>query len=118
MKGFKESDIITIKTHVPEKSVDNDCTTLKIKAAQGTKFIIKLKFDDTIKTLRQYLNQHLQYILYVDLPDRFFRGSTDYELSSFPSKKYEFENQTLRSAGLIPNATLFITYKSKNNFLK
>eukprot|EP00743_Colponemidia_sp_Colp-15_P003525 GILK01003803.1.p1 GENE.GILK01003803.1~~GILK01003803.1.p1 ORF type:complete len:110 (+),score=15.84 GILK01003803.1:136-465(+) len=74
-----------------------DITTIQVKTESGSStFILKLRFDDTISTLKTFLNEH--------------RGSTEpYELrTAFPNKAYEEDTLTLKMAGLIPNATMLM----------
>jgi hypothetical protein len=73
-------------------------TKLKFHTETGKQFVMQLAFDDTIGTLRYYLNSYMKSI-----------GVEEYEIrSSFPPKVYSNPNQSLYSAGLIPTATLFL----------
>ncbi len=56
---IKDQDTISLKTHVMDTD-NSDITTIKIKTEQGTKYIVRLKFDDTFKTLRSYLDTALK----------------------------------------------------------
>lgn len=77
-------------------STPRDITTLKLKTETGDTLIIKLKFDDTIGTLR-------------DLVDKYRKDQSTYEIrTAFPSRVYHDPKITLRAAGLIPNATMFL----------
>ncbi len=75
--------------------------------------MLKLRYDDTVGALRACLNAHLA------------RGAAPgastaaagaaavgvgrYEIrSAFPARAYADEEETLRAAGLVPNATLFL----------
>ena len=98
----KQDEMITqgdtqyIKTHVLESDT-TEVTTLKIETESG-KIILRLKYDDSFKTLRNYLDPLLKK-----------EKEVEYELrTAFPPKLYSYFNQTLRSVGLIPNATLFV----------
>ncbi|KAG1676817.1 hypothetical protein FOA52_010326 [Chlamydomonas sp. UWO 241] len=77
-----------------------DIATLQVKTDTQT-FILKLKYDDTIGALRRCIDAH--------------RGGASqppgkqYEVrSAFPARAYADESETLRAAGLMPNATLFL----------
>jgi hypothetical protein len=86
---------------------ESEITTLKIKTDQGQKIIARLRYDDTFKTLRSLLDPYLRY----NTTNNYyiFKRGIDYELrGGMPSKPYSFSNQTFRSAGLIPNGTLWV----------
>lgn len=71
-------------------------TTLKIKTHTIGTLIVKLKFDDTVGTLKKYIDQYTE-------------DNRPYELrTSFPNRVYSDVNATLRASGLVPNATLYV----------
>ena len=75
-------------------------TTLQIRAEDGkTRFILKLKYSDTLADVRAHLDA-----------ERAKRGLADagaYELrTNFPRRAYHDNSETLEAAGLVPNAAL------------
>lgn len=71
-------------------------TTLKIKTHNIGTLIVKLRFDDTISTLRKYI-------------DKYTQDNRQYELrTTFPNQVYADTHITLQVAGLVPNATLYM----------
>jgi len=77
-------------------------TTLQVKREDGGQvYIIKLRFSNTIKDLRDALDAHRS-------KDRDFR-SVEYEIrTAFPSMVYSDPYVSLEAAGLVPNATMFL----------
>jgi len=87
---FSSEDRTTITT------TPRTITTLKVKTNSGDTIIVKLKFDDTIATLRKYI-------------DQYNKDHSVYELrTTFPNTVYSDTTVTLRAAGLVPNATLYV----------
>ncbi len=84
-------------------NVAQEVTTLQVKSFDGKQtYIVKLKYDDNIGELRKCINQHLKGSGGGQKPGA-------YEIrSAFPARAYTDEVETLRQAGLIPNATLFL----------
>lgn len=84
-------------------NVAQEVTTLQVKSFDGKQtYIVKLKYDDNIGELRKCINQHLKGSGGGQKPG-------PYEIrSAFPARAYTDEVETLRQAGLIPNATLFL----------
>ncbi len=65
-------------------------------------FILKLQYDDTIGMLRKYIDNHRAKLN----KEPATKGA--YEIrSAFPARVYG-DQETLRAAGLVPNATLFL----------
>ncbi|CAB3977295.1 UBX domain-containing 11-like [Paramuricea clavata] len=113
--GFKESQVTVIDTPVIQEiktrvqsggdrplSVNYNVTTLRIKSEKGDQtYILKLKFTDTIASVRKYIN-----VVRPELHDQ-YRIKT-----SFPNMVYDDVTQTLDQAGLVPNATLHILVRT------
>lgn len=78
-----------------------DIATLQVKSDSGqATILLKMRYDDTIADVRKHINSHRT-------------AATDYELrTAFPAKSYPDESQTLREAGLVPNAVLMIRTKT------
>ncbi|KAG2488049.1 hypothetical protein HYH03_013354 [Edaphochlamys debaryana] len=78
-----------------------EVSTLQVKSMDGKQtYILKLKYDDTIGALRACINAHLA---------KAGQAGSKYEIrSAFPATAYADEKLTLRKAGLVPNATLFL----------
>eukprot|EP00741_Cyanophora_paradoxa_P011620 tig00020563_g11227.t1 len=75
-----------------------DIATLRVKSDDGKRtFLLKLRADDTIGALRE----HLQRQRPKDAPDFEIR-------TAFPNQAYADPKQTLREAGLVPNAILVL----------
>ncbi|KAJ8027363.1 UBX domain-containing protein 11 [Holothuria leucospilota] len=85
----------------PSSSQASRITTLRIKSESGNHtFIVKMKYEDKIRDLRNYLNQERSS----DAPD--------YELiTTFPNKCYNNLDLTLEECGLTPNATVHLKAK-------
>lgn len=79
-----------------------EVATLQVKNEDGQQtFILKLKYDDNIGSLRACIDTHR-----AKLKPPADKG---YEIrSAFPARTYTDAAETLRAAGLIPNATLFL----------
>eukprot|EP00967_Tisochrysis_lutea_P028486 scaffold33191_cov21-Tisochrysis_lutea.AAC.1 len=79
-----------------------EITTLQVKSEDGQqKMIVRLNYDDTIGTLHKCINQHRS-------KQQAAAGTKSgaYEVrTAFPAKAYSNLSETLRSAGLVPNAT-------------
>jgi len=75
----------------------SEVTTLVVRSDSGRQtLVVKLGFDDTIADLREYV-------------DRYRAKEGDYDLvTAFPRKAYTDPAQSLRDAGLVPNAKLMI----------
>lgn len=88
-----------------------EITTLQVKSEDGGQtFILKLQYDDTIWNLRQCINEHRGKLT----KEQGKAEHGPYEIrSAFPARAYNAAKETLREAGLIPNATLFL--KSLNH---
>ncbi|KAF5839235.1 hypothetical protein DUNSADRAFT_1269 [Dunaliella salina] len=82
-----------------------EITTLQVKSEDGQqKMIVRLNYDDTIGTLHKCINQHRSK---QQGPTGTKTGA--YEVrTAFPAKAYSDLSETLRSAGLVPNATVFL----------
>eukprot|EP00899_Mesostigma_viride_P019894 jgi/Mesvir1/27906/Mv03420-RA.1 len=76
-----------------------ESTMLKIKSEDGkTTYVLHMGYEETIGDVRRYLDGHLGT-----------GYSSKYEIrTSFPNKVYADNTQTLRDAGLVPSATLFL----------
>ncbi|XP_028409932.1 UBX domain-containing protein 11-like [Dendronephthya gigantea] len=84
------------------QSVSYDVTTLRIKSEKGDQtYILKLKFTDTVASIRKYINK-----VRPELQDE-YRIKT-----SFPNMVYDDVTQTLEEAGLVPNATLHLLVRT------
>jgi hypothetical protein len=62
-KGNNNGNEIIVKTHTMEHGYSEnkqDVSTLKVKTEKGFVIILKLNFDDTIKTVRNYLDPYLR----------------------------------------------------------
>eukprot|EP00798_Chlamydomonas_sp_ICE-L_P025153 gene25153-10784_t len=81
-------------------------STLQVKSGDGGQtYILKLKYEDSVGTLRQCIDAHRTKL---HAEDGRYRSSS-YEIrSAFPTKIYGEEKETLQAAGLVPNATLFL----------
>lgn len=78
-------------------------TTLRVKSEDGkSTYLLKCRYEDTIGTLRRYLDAHRA-------TQRDGPRSRQYEIrSAFPPAAYSDLRQTLEAAGLVPNAALFL----------
>lgn len=78
-------------------------TTLQVKSEDGKQtFILKLRFTDSISSVRDYIDKH--------------RGppKVPYEIRSpFPACTYTDEDETLEAAALVPNATLVLRARER-----
>ena len=113
----KESQVSVIDTPVIQEiksraqsgtdrplSASYNVATLRIKSQKGDQtYILKLKFTDTIASVRKYINK-----VRPELHDH-YRIKT-----SFPNMVYDDVTQTLEQAGLVPNATLHILGRTQN----
>jgi len=89
-------------------------STLRVKGMDGTKmYIVKLAGRDTIGKLRRYLEHALlvgqetsgALASTVSNPS----GDEQFEIrNAYPPKTFTDDTQTLRDAGLVPNATLLL----------
>jgi len=79
-----------------------EVTTLQVKNEDGSEtFVLRLKYDDTIGDVRLALNRHRL--------SASKRPTAEYEIrSGFPPRTFSDNHETLRQAGLVPNATLFL----------
>lgn len=75
-------------------------TTLRVKTEEGDKtLLIKMKFRETIRDLRKYINRQRPH------------QDQNYEIfSTFPSKVYSEDFSTLEECGLTPNANLSLRF--------
>jgi hypothetical protein len=75
----------------------HDVTTLQVRSDSGRQvLVVKLRFDDTVGDLRRFVDVHRA-------------KSSPYELrTAFPARSYTDNSQSLRDAGLVPNATLIV----------
>ncbi|XP_048769465.1 UBX domain-containing protein 11-like isoform X5 [Ostrea edulis] len=73
-------------------------TTLRVKSDTGSQtYILKMKFQETIRDLRKYIDLHRP------------SNSQAYNIvSAYPSKTFDNEEITLLDAGLTPNAVLHL----------
>lgn len=75
-----------------------DVATLQVRMDSGPSLILKLRADDTIATVRQYVDAH-----------RGGPAASPYELrTAVPVRAYREEGESLRAAGLVPNAVLMV----------
>ena len=80
---------------------------MQVKSEDGRQtFILKLQYDETIFALRKYIDTHRTKLT----KEQGKQAPTGkYEIrSAFPARAYSDSKETLREAGLIPNATLFL----------
>jgi len=84
-----------------ELSADRDVTTLRIKLpGSGASLLAKMYFDDTVGDLRQQVAKHV--------------NTQDFEMrAAFPTRTFRDDTLTLRDAGLVPNAKLFISLQKR-----
>ena len=77
----------------------------QVKSEDGSQtYIIKLQYDDTVASLRKYIDAHR-----VKAKPAANASPAGYEIrTSFPSRAYNEPHESLRQAGLVPNATLFL----------
>lgn len=77
-----------------------DITTLQVKSDSGqATILLKMRYSDTLRDVRRYVDQHRT-------------ETTEYELrTAFPARAYTDASQTLKEAGLVPNAVLMIRPK-------
>ncbi|KAM6967518.1 UBX domain-containing protein 11 [Aplochiton taeniatus] len=75
-----------------------DVTTLRVKSEDGEQtYILKMRFSETIRHLRQYLDKHRG------------EGMPAYDIISvFPQRCYGEDHHTLLSCHLTPNAALLL----------
>lgn len=95
-----------------------EVTTLQVKSENGSEtFLLKLQFDDTVASLRQCIDAHRTGSgtsgpvgpQFDRLSGAHGSEKRQYEIrTAFPSRVYACETETLREAGLVPNATLFL----------
>ena len=79
---------------------------LQVKSEDGGQaYILKLKYDDTVGALRSCVDAHRAKLI---VEDGQYRSSNFEIRSAFPSRTYTDTEETLRTAGLVPNATLFL----------
>ncbi|GFH09495.1 UBX domain-containing protein 11 [Haematococcus lacustris] len=79
--------------------------TVKSEDGQQT-LIVKAQYDDTVGALRSYIDAHRA-------KQKEGERTTNYEIrTAFPPRAYTNPHETLRAAGLIPNATLFLKQPS------
>ena len=80
-----------------ELSADRDVTTLRIKLpGNGESLLAKMYFDDTVGDLRKHVAKHV--------------NTHEFDLrAAFPSRTFRDDSVTLRDAGLVPNAKMFIS---------
>lgn len=76
----------------------------QVKSEDGQQtFILKLQYDNSLGQLRACIDKHRAKLKPPPPP------TAVYEIrSAFPSRAYINPAETLRTAGLIPNATLFL----------
>ena len=79
-----------------------EVTTLQVKSEDGSEtYVLRLKYGDTIGDVRLALNRHRRAAA--------GRPAAKYEIQSgFPPRTFGDSHETLRDAGLVPNATLFL----------
>eukprot|EP00798_Chlamydomonas_sp_ICE-L_P014899 gene14899-20945_t len=79
-----------------EDTAVHEITTLQVKSEDGSQmYILKLKYDDSVATLRADLDTHRQKL---HAEDGKFRSKA-YEIrSAFPARNYEDKKETLRIA--------------------
>ncbi len=81
--------------------------SLQVKSEDGGKtYILKLQYDDTVFALRKCIDTHRAALAKEQgMP----APGAKYEIrSAFPTRAYTEAKETLREAGLVPNATLFL----------
>ena len=81
-----------------------EVTTLQVKSEDGSEtYVLRLKYEDTIGDVRLALNRHRRAPAGREVP------AAKYEIQSgFPPRTFGDTHETLRDAGLVPNATLFL----------
>jgi len=97
---LRSPDVVANKESILEGKgrpiTPNTVTTLKVKTSNMATLIVKLRFDDTIATLRKYIDQYT-------------KDNRAYELrTTFPNQVYSDASVSLQDAGLVPNATLHV----------
>lgn len=71
-----------------------EVATLQLRLPTGKRLILKLKHTDTVGTLRQYVSKSLG-------------EGKKFELrTNYPRRAYNDDSETLKAAGLVPNAAL------------
>lgn len=93
-------------------STPGDVATLRVHADDGAPpLLIKLRFYDTIGTLRSFIDNERRGGL--NSSSKGVTGlSLTYDLrTNFPSRIYSNDTQTLQETGLVPNATLLLRSK-------
>ena len=76
-----------------------EVTTLRVRLPEsGTRpLLLKMTFDETVGELHAAVSRHLNI------------NEDDFELrTSFPNRSYDNKGETLRAAGLTPNAALIL----------
>ncbi|XP_035263055.1 UBX domain-containing protein 11 isoform X2 [Anguilla anguilla] len=78
------------------RSPADDVIVLKVRAEDGRScYILRMLFSETVGQLRHYLDTH--------------RGPRAYHITStFPTRRYDDNSQTLRACGLTSNASLLL----------
>ena len=85
---------VVVDTRVPPEDVG---TTLQVKSSDGLHaLVLRMRADHTIKDLREFVDDH--------------RPSTSrYQLRTrYPNRAYDDPEQTLKDAGLCPNAVIML----------
>ncbi|GAX86112.1 hypothetical protein CEUSTIGMA_g13524.t1 [Chlamydomonas eustigma] len=95
------------KAEVQRGRSGQEIATLQVKSEDGQQtFILKMQFDDSIYALRKCIDAHRTKLAKEQnkpVP------SSHYEIrGAFPARAYTEAKETLRDAGLVPNATLFL----------
>lgn len=81
----------------PLLTTPHDITTIQVRSDSGRQtIVVKLRFDDTIGDLRRAILSHRT------------RGSAFEIRTAFPNRSYTDDAQTLRDAGLTPNAAVLL----------
>ena len=90
-------------------SPQQEIATLQVKSEDGRQtFILKLQYDETIFALRKYIDAHREKLA-KEQGKPAAPPAKSYEIrSAFPARAYTEAKETLREAGLVPNATLFL----------
>eukprot|EP00955_Chlamydomonas_euryale_P064155 358866-Chlamydomonas_euryale.AAC.2 len=80
-----------------------EIATLQVKTEDGSQtLVLKLRYDDTIGALRKCIDAHRG-------AKAGGGGAKAYQMrTAFPARAYDDVGETLRAAGLVPNATLFL----------
>jgi hypothetical protein len=104
-KGSHTHPMQKVGLVIKERTDATRITMYVLKDGKQT-FILKLQYDETIFALRKYIDTHRAKLAKEQGKPA---PASKYEIrSAFPARAYSEAKETLREAGLIPNATLFL----------